>query len=640
MAVDQRGADADGPAAARGNARARRRRRRALRDVLTSRFSSGSRALAALTEIFQSAWPTAPIWNGRGSWEVSSRKRKVDVGCASSPISAASPQTQPARIRCTAVEGVLAGCRSSGPATRRILRLVMGTGDTLSRQRRRQRLVGQPHVALPPAPLCLSSSTSVPGTARPRPRRYIGDALFEHFLDRAAAGRIAPGREVTRRRPRCSKRSWVIAAAGDCAAGARATMRRNQTSAQQHAAQTDRAARLLSAAASPAARRRNRRDHPSDCPGRHAHSPRFGVANGRARAANAHRCCVQETFHLVRRLRPGRPNRCSREAGRPGATSGHRTPAASACWSASCAMSLSRRSQRTSGWRRTMPEAVQGASSRMASKGWPSHHSAGRAASADEHLAPSAPSRARVSSMRSAARRVDFQRGDPMHPGRKLQQMGRLAARRRAGIENRAAAHRWRGAHARRATAARPVARQRPAPTSRLRRSPAVAAPAGRGPAAAGSPDRRRPAGPRLRAQLDRYCDAAASLRVDAQGHGRLRVVGREHALPLARVVPLEPLDPPARVVPLRDRLALGGRNELVALAQETAQAGIDEARLGARARLALGGFDGLVDQREGFVGRTVRVPASASAVHSKASAAGGGVRLASWRRSASARPS
>ncbi len=41
------------------------------------------------------------------------------------------------------------------------------------------------------------------------------------------------------------------------------------------------------------------------------------------------------------------------------------------CSAASCATSISRRSQRTSGWRRTMPEAVQGASSKMASNGAP-----------------------------------------------------------------------------------------------------------------------------------------------------------------------------------------------------------------------------------------------------------------------------
>ena len=44
--------------------------------------------------------------------------------------------------------------------------------------------------------------------------------------------------------------------------------------------------------------------------------------------------------------------------------------------------SSGRRSHPTSGWRRTMPERYKGASSKMASKGWPSHTVAGWLASA------------------------------------------------------------------------------------------------------------------------------------------------------------------------------------------------------------------------------------------------------------------
>jgi hypothetical protein len=121
---------------------------------------------------------------------------------------------------------------------------------------------------------------------------------------------------------------------------------------------------------------------------------------------------------------------------------------------------------------------------------------------------------------------------------------------------------------------------------------------------------------------------------------GACALSAAQHALPLARMVALEALDPPARMVPLRDRLAVGGGHQLVALAQEAPQAGVDEAGLRARRRVALGGLDRLVDQRERLVGRALGVPASASAVHSSASAGGGGVRLARWRRSASARPS
>ena len=62
-------------------------------------------------------------------------------------------------------------------------------------------------------------------------------------------------------------------------------------------------------------------------------------------------------------------------------------------------MSCGLRSQTISGWRRTMPEAVQGASSKMPSNGLPSHQSCGAAASAVRRLACS-PKRCKVSAMR------------------------------------------------------------------------------------------------------------------------------------------------------------------------------------------------------------------------------------------------
>ncbi len=56
--------------------------------------------------------------------------------------------------------------------------------------------------------------------------------------------------------------------------------------------------------------------------------------------------------------------------------------------------------------------------------------------------------------------------------------------------------------------------------------------------------------------------------------------------------------DPPGRVVPDGLRLVVGGGDQGIALAQEAAQAGIDEAGLGARGPL-LGSFHRLVDQGE-----------------------------------------
>jgi hypothetical protein len=43
--------------------------------VLTGRFSTARRCVRA-TLTFQSAWPTTPIWNGRGNCDTSRRKRK------------------------------------------------------------------------------------------------------------------------------------------------------------------------------------------------------------------------------------------------------------------------------------------------------------------------------------------------------------------------------------------------------------------------------------------------------------------------------------------------------------------------------------------------------------------------------------
>jgi hypothetical protein len=74
-------------------------------------------------------------------------------------------------------------------------------------------------------------------------------------------------------------------------------------------------------------------------------------------------------------------------------------------------------------------------------------------------------------------------------------------------------------------------------------------------------------------------------------------------------MVTAQALDPPARVVPLRDRLAVRGGYQLLALPQEAAQAGVDEAGLRPRAGIALGGLDRLVDQREGLVGGLRGIP-------------------------------
>ena len=104
-----------------------------------------------------------------------------------------------------------------------------------------------------------------------------------------------------------------------------------------------------------ATRNRNRRDHLPDCPGRHRPLPPFGALNGRARHAKRRLCCVQETFAPAPRPRRETPNRCSRANARPAAPAATGRQAGGPGSPPAGAMSPSRRNQRTSGWRRTMP---------------------------------------------------------------------------------------------------------------------------------------------------------------------------------------------------------------------------------------------------------------------------------------------
>ena len=97
------------------------------------------------------------------------------------------------------------------------------------------------------------------------------------------------------------------------------------------------------------------------CPGALGAYPGCRAINGPGDGCKARRCCAQ-TPDLLIALGAEHRSRCStacarRRQQRPQGRQQARLMAAS------CATSP-RRSQRTSGWRRTMPEAVQGASSR------------------------------------------------------------------------------------------------------------------------------------------------------------------------------------------------------------------------------------------------------------------------------------
>ena len=89
---------------------------------------------------------------------------------------------------------------------------------------------------------------------------------------------------------------------------------------------------------------------------------------------------------------------------------------------------------------------------------------------------------------------------------------------------------------------------------------------------------------------------------IHPQRHGGLRVVGLQDVAPAFGVVVPQALDPPAGVVPGGHRLTVDRIQHGLALAQKTAQTGIDEAGLRAGGGLAFGGFHGLVHQRECIV--------------------------------------
>ena len=174
-----------------------------------------------------------------------------------------------------------------------------------------------------------------------------------------------------------------------------------------------------------------------------------------------------------------------------------------------------------------------------------------------------------------APRRVDVQRGDPCVG--KLQQMGRLAARRGAGIEDR---ERQAADPAPSAAAARPAAPQRPAPTPRLHQSPGFRAPAGDAP---GLRRARLPATRprRLRAARDRYCCGDDFLAFTRKVMGAWVLLASRMACHCCGWSFFSRSIHQRGWFHTRCRVAIGGRHQRVALAQEAAQAGVDEIGLG-----------------------------------------------------------
>jgi hypothetical protein len=66
---------------------------------------------------------------------------------------------------------------------------------------------------------------------------------------------------------------------------------------------------------------------------------------------------------------------------------------------------------------------------------------------------------------------------------------------------------------------------------------------------------------------------AGDTARIDAQAQRRMAVAGGEYGLPVRRMVPLQARDPPRRMLPARHRVGVRQGQQLVAPAQEIAQA-------------------------------------------------------------------
>ena len=248
-----------------------------------------------------------------------------------------------------------------------------------------------------------------------------------------------------------------------------------------------------------------------------------------------------------------------------------------------------------------MPEAVHGASSKMASNGTPStRRPAGRVA--DE----------RARGETEAAQRVV----DPGQPGGvavdreqvavgEFEQVRALAARRGAGVEHARAAGEsgadeqrrgeLRGGILHRHVAlgeARDV-RHRPGLGERDRLR---------------ADDARRDAG---RGQPRSHAGGVGAAGIDAQRQRRAGVVGGQHLLPLRRPVGTQPLDPPGRMVPSSFGRAAGGGDLCLTLAQEAPQHRVDERRGRPHGGVAVaaGGPHHLVDDRVVGIRTCIRRP-------------------------------
>ena len=117
----------------------------------------------------------------------------------------------------------------------------------------------------------------------------------------------------------------------------------------------------------------------------------------------------------------------------PTRSKGHKARSRVDCCCASAAISVSRRNQGTSGWRRTMPDAVHGASSKMASNELPVPPVARPGSIGGQHMCLQAQPIEGLADP-GATLRVDVERGQRTFG--QFEQMRGLATGRGTGIEH------------------------------------------------------------------------------------------------------------------------------------------------------------------------------------------------------------
>ena len=384
--------------------------------------------------------------------------------------------------------------RDTRPAPRPACRKVWCRPPRLTRQVDGQRLVGQAPGARDARPRARRASTSGRGTAWPRRRSTAARRAAARLRPprgsstRAAKSSIRPpslrvelAASAARRPAPAPARCASAAASSSSQRASQRAMRGGPHRAGRRPARSRCGATAWLVRSCGSGRRRSRRATQRPCaaaPRRHC---RAAAAGGPARpgpAGAAPAPGVAKKRRSAACPRPGTPSRWRTAAGRraPAAATARRAAAPAA--RASAAMSSGRRSQRTSGWRRTMPEALHGASSRMASNGRPSHQARGVARrrrpaaaacrlQAVQRVAARAARRCGSLSSASRSRSASSSRCAVLPPGAAQASSTRAPAR-QAGAA---------------AAAARRAAPRRPAPRPRLRRSRAAAAPGRAAPA-------------------------------------------------------------------------------------------------------------------------------------------------------------